>query len=73
MAEAGAVFVLQHCRAALDPPELMIRMRLIGYCFGIRSERRLCEEVHLNLAYCWFCRLERDGGVPDHSSCKSRC
>ena len=51
MAEAGAVFVLQHCRAALDPPELMIRMRLIGYCFGIRSERRLCEEVHLNLAY----------------------
>src|ERR1700704_3225904 len=37
MVEAGAVFVLQHCRAALDPPELMIRMRLIGYCFGIRS------------------------------------
>jgi transposase len=38
-------------------PELMIRMLLVGYCFGIRSERRLCEEVHLNLANRWFCRL----------------
>ena len=38
-------------------PELMIRMLLVGYCFGIRSERRLCEEVHPNLAYRWFCRL----------------
>ncbi|BEP46275.1 transposase [Variovorax sp. V15] len=38
-------------------PELMIRMLVIGYCLGIRSERRLCEEVHLNLAYRWFCRL----------------
>ena len=35
-------------------PELMIRMLIVGYCFGIRSERRLCEEVHLNLAYRWF-------------------
>ena len=35
----------------------MIRMLIVGYCFGIRSERRLCEEVHLNLAYRWFCRL----------------
>src|ERR1700745_2525593 len=49
-------------------PELMIRMLLVGYCFGIRSERRLCEEVHLNLAYRWFCRLGLDGGVPDHST-----
>src|SRR5215831_7164024 len=48
-------------------PELMIRMLLVGYCFGIRSERRLCEEVHLNLAYRWFCRLGLDGDVPDHS------
>jgi transposase len=37
--------------------ELMIRRLLVGYCLGIRSERRLCEEVHLNLAYRWFCRL----------------
>jgi Transposase domain (DUF772) len=40
-------------RPSIDP-ELMIRMLLVGYCFGIRSERRLCEEVHLNLAYRWF-------------------
>jgi transposase len=46
----------------------MIRMLMVGYCLGIRSERRLCEEVHLNLAYCWFCRLGLDGAVPDHST-----
>lgn len=49
-------------------PELMIRILIIGYCMGIRSERRLCEEVHLNLAYRWFCRLGLDGKVPDHST-----
>jgi transposase len=54
-------------RPSVDP-ELMIRMLLIGYCFGIRSERRLCEEVHLNLGYRWFCRLGLDGQVPDHST-----
>ena len=43
-------------------------MLLVGYCFGIRSERRLCEEVHLNLAYRWFCRLGLEGEVPDHST-----
>src|SRR6516165_8717109 len=43
-------------RPSIDP-ELMIRMLIIGYCFGIRSEWRLCEEVHLNLVYRWFCRL----------------
>jgi IS5 family transposase len=46
----------------------MIRMLLVGYSMGIRSERRLCEEVHLNLAYRWFCRLGLDGKVPDHST-----
>lgn len=70
---------LEAVRAALKPsyssigrpsvdPELMIRMLLVGYCMGIRSERRLCEEVHLNLAYRWFCRLGLDGKVPDHST-----
>ena len=49
-------------------PELMIRMLIIGYCYGIRSERRLCEEVHLNLAYRWFCRLGLEDAVPDHST-----
>ena len=54
-------------RPSIDP-ELMIRMLIVGYCYGIRSERRLCEEVHLNLAYRWFCRLGLDGEVPDHST-----
>ena len=54
-------------RPSIDP-ELMIRMLLVGYCYGIRSERRLCDEVHLNLAYRWFCRLGLDGDVPDHST-----
>ena len=40
-------------------PELLIRMLLVGHCFGIRSERRLCEEVYLNLVYRWFCRSDR--------------
>src|SRR5881394_870259 len=54
-------------RPSIDP-ELLIRMLIVGYCFGIRSERRLCEEVDLNLAYRWFCRLGLDGDIPDHSS-----
>ena len=54
-------------RPSVDP-ELMIRMLLIGYCLGIRSERQLCEEVRLNLAYRWFCRLSIEDAVPDHST-----
>lgn len=54
-------------RPSVDP-ELLIRMLLIGFCFGIRSERRLCEEVHLNLAYRRFCRLVLADRVPDHST-----
>ena len=54
-------------RPSIDP-ELMIRMLLIGYCYGIRSERRLCEEVKLNLAYRWFCRLSIEDKVPNHST-----
>jgi transposase len=54
-------------RPSIDP-ELMVRMLIIGYCMGMRSERRLCEEVHLNLAYRWFCRLGLGGRVPDHST-----
>ncbi len=49
-------------------PELMIRMLLVGYCYSIRSERRLCQEVKLNLAYRWFCRLGLEDAVPDHST-----
>ena len=62
-----APFYSEVGRPSIDP-ELMIRMLIVGYCFGIRSERRLCEEVHLNLAYRWFCRLGLDGAVPDHST-----
>src|SRR6186713_1539742 len=54
-------------RPSIDP-ELMIRMLIISYCMGIRSERRLCDEVHLNLGYRWFCRLGLEGDVPDHST-----
>src|SRR3954469_24704127 len=49
-------------------PELMIRLLLVGYCSGIRSERRCCEEFHPTLAYRWFCRLGLDRDVPDHST-----
>lgn len=54
-------------RPSIDPV-LMVRMLLVGYLFSVRSERRLCEEVDLNLAYRWFCRLGLDGRVPDHST-----
>ena len=54
-------------RPSVDP-ELMIRMLIIGYSLGIRSERRLCEEVQLNLAYRWFCRLNLEDAVPEHST-----
>ena len=49
-------------------PELLIRMHLVGYCFGIRSERKLCEEVRLHLAYRWFCRLDLADKLPHHST-----
>jgi len=54
-------------RPSIDP-ELMCRMLIVGYCFGIRSERRLCDEVHLNLAYRWFCQLGIEDSVPNHST-----
>jgi transposase len=62
-----APFYSETGRPSIDP-ELLIRMLIVGYCFGIRSERRLCDEVHLNLAYRWFCRLGLEGEVPDHST-----
>jgi transposase len=54
-------------RPSIDP-ELMCRMLIVGYCFGIRSERRLCDEVHLNLAYRWFCQLGIEDNIPNHST-----
>ena len=49
-------------------PELMMRMLLVGYCYSIRSERRLCQEVRMNLAYRWFCGLGLEDTVPHHST-----
>ena len=49
-------------------PELMIRMLLVGYCYSIRSERQFCQQVELNLAYRWFCRLGLEDTIPSHSA-----
>lgn len=54
-------------RPAVDP-ELMLRMLIVGYCYGIRHERKLCEEVKLHLAYRWFCKLDLNDKVPHHST-----
>ena len=60
-------FYSQIGRPSIDP-ELMLRMLIVGYCYGIRYERKLCEEVELHLAYRWFCRLDLEDKVPDHST-----
>jgi transposase len=65
--EKLASFYSDNGRPSVDP-ELMMRMLLVGYCYGIRSERRLCEEVKLHLAYRWFCKLDLDDKVPHHST-----
>ena len=54
-------------RPSVDP-ELMIRMLIVGYCCGIRSERRLTQEVELHLAYRWFCKLDLEDEIPHHST-----
>src|SRR5262250_1318663 len=54
-------------RPSVDP-ELMIRMLLVGYCYGIRSERKLVQEVALHLAYRWFCKMDLEDKVPHHST-----
>lgn len=74
-----AVLDLSWLRAELAPyyshtgcpsidPELLIRMLIVGYCYSIRSDRRLCQEVEMNLAYRWFCRLGLEDRIPAHSS-----
>ena len=54
-------------RPSIDPV-LMIRMLILGYVFAIRSERQLCREVQVNLAYRWFCDLGLEDAIPDHSA-----
>src|SRR5258706_13038660 len=59
-------------RPSIDPV-LMMRMLLVGYVFAIRSERRICAEIQVNLAYRWFCKLGIEDKIPDHSvSCRAR-
>lgn len=65
-AELGPYYSHTGCPSV--DPELMIRMLVVGYCYSIRSERRLCQEVQLNLAYRWFCRLGLEDNIPDHST-----
>ena len=54
-------------RPSIDPV-LMIRMLIVGYVFAIRSERQICREVQVNLAYRWFCELGLEDHIPDHSA-----
>jgi transposase len=54
-------------RPSIDP-ELMIRMLVVGHVFAIRSERPICREVQVNLAYRWFCKLGIEDAIPDHST-----
>jgi transposase len=55
-------------KTIIERTAMRLWMLIVGYCFGIRSERRLREDVYLNLAYRWFCRLGLDGNLPDHST-----
>ncbi len=77
--KVDAVLDLSWLRAELAPyyshtgrpsvdPELMIRMLIVGYVFAIRSERQLCAEVQVNMAYRWFCGLTIESAIPDHSA-----
>jgi transposase len=59
-------------RPSIDP-ELMIRMLVVGYVFAIRSERLICREVQVNLAYRWFCKLGIEDAIPDHSAFSRAC
>jgi transposase len=67
MHEQLATYYSEIGRPSIDP-ELMVRMLIVGYCYGLRSERKLTQEVELHLAYRWFCRLDLDDTVPHHST-----
>jgi transposase len=70
--ELLAPFYSHTGRPSIDPV-LMIRMLIVGYVFALRSERRLCAEVQVNLAYRWFCKLGIEDHIPDHSVfCRAR-
>ena len=67
MHEQLASYYSELGRPSIDP-ELMVRMLIVGYCYGLRSERKLTQEVELHLAYRWFCRLDLDDKVPHHAT-----
>ena len=67
MHEQLALYYSEIGRPSIDP-ELMIRMLIVGYCYGLRSERKLTQEVELHLAYRWFCRLDLNDRIPHHST-----
>lgn len=67
MHEQLAPYYSEIGRPSIDP-ELMIRMLIVGYCYGLRSERKLTQEVELHLAYRWFCRLDLNDRIPHHST-----
>jgi transposase len=67
MHEQLAPYYSEIGRPSIDP-ELMVRMLIVGYCYCLRSERKLTQEVELHLAYRWFCRLDLDDKVPHHST-----
>ncbi len=67
VASFGARALLPENGSALDDAELMIRMLIIGYVFAIRSERAICRDLQVNLAYRWFCGLSIEDKIPDHS------
>lgn len=62
-----ALYCRDNGRPSINPV-LFFRMQIVGYLFGIQSDRQLCEEIHLNIAYRWFCCLNLEDKVPDHSS-----
>ena len=64
--ELAAPYYSMKGRKSIDPVTL-IKMLLIGYLYGIKSERRLVEEVQVNIAYRWFCGLDLSDNVPEHS------
>src|SRR6202790_171642 len=67
MHEQLAPYYSEIGRPSIDP-ELTVRMLIVGYCYGLRSERKLTQEVELHLAYRWFCRLDLNDRIPHHST-----
>ncbi|PIR22925.1 MAG: IS5/IS1182 family transposase [Deltaproteobacteria bacterium CG11_big_fil_rev_8_21_14_0_20_45_16] len=66
-AKTKSLYCEENGRPSIDP-EVFFRMQIVSYLYGVVSDRQLCEEIQVNLAYRWFCRLSLEDEVPDHSS-----